>query len=193
VPHRRAQRRRRHLVTGLERGHSHATSSADRHRGRGRSFHDNRRPFDWLDCGQALEAVLLRATILGLATSCLDQVLEIHELAAPRSRRRADDRVAASRHASHESNGHSPTVVTRILVIPRVPLLPVCEIVMETLRDISAAVAGSGRHPGRVRRPDHLDGEAGVGERLVVEGEDGLGGVGRLRVLETVRRAIDLA
>jgi hypothetical protein len=35
---------------------------------------------DWLACGQALEAVLLRATMLGLAASFLNQVLEIPEL-----------------------------------------------------------------------------------------------------------------
>lgn len=38
-------------------------------------------PIDWLDCGQALEAVLLRATTLGLAASYLNQVLEIQDLA----------------------------------------------------------------------------------------------------------------
>lgn len=35
---------------------------------------------DWLACGQALEAVLLRATMLGLAASFLNQVLEVPEL-----------------------------------------------------------------------------------------------------------------
>lgn len=35
---------------------------------------------DWLACGQALEAVLLRATALGLSASFLNQVLEIPEL-----------------------------------------------------------------------------------------------------------------
>lgn len=37
---------------------------------------------DWLACGQALEAVLLRATALGLSASFLNQVLEIPELRA---------------------------------------------------------------------------------------------------------------
>jgi hypothetical protein len=37
---------------------------------------------DWLTCGQALEAVLLRATALGLSASFLNQVLEIPELRA---------------------------------------------------------------------------------------------------------------
>ncbi len=35
---------------------------------------------DWLACGQALEAVLLRATGLGLSASFLNQVLEIPDL-----------------------------------------------------------------------------------------------------------------
>jgi hypothetical protein len=35
---------------------------------------------DWLACGQALEAVLLRATMLGLSASFLTQVLEVPEL-----------------------------------------------------------------------------------------------------------------
>jgi len=35
---------------------------------------------DWLACGQALEAVLLRATMLGLSASFLNQVLEIPDL-----------------------------------------------------------------------------------------------------------------
>jgi hypothetical protein len=35
---------------------------------------------DWLACGQALEAVLLRATALGLSASFLNQVLEVPEL-----------------------------------------------------------------------------------------------------------------
>lgn len=35
---------------------------------------------DWLACGQALEAVLLRAAMLGLSASFLNQVLEIPEL-----------------------------------------------------------------------------------------------------------------
>ena len=39
-------------------------------------------PADWLACGQALEAVLLRVTALGLAASFLNQVLEIPELRA---------------------------------------------------------------------------------------------------------------
>jgi nitroreductase len=38
-------------------------------------------PLDWLDAGQALEAVLLRATALGLSASFLNQVLEHAELA----------------------------------------------------------------------------------------------------------------
>ena len=37
---------------------------------------------DWLACGQALQAVLLRATALGLSASFLNQVLEIPELRA---------------------------------------------------------------------------------------------------------------
>ena len=39
-------------------------------------------PADWLASGQALEAVLLRATALGLSAAFLDQVLEISELRA---------------------------------------------------------------------------------------------------------------
>lgn len=39
-------------------------------------------PADWLASGQALEAVLLRATALGLSAAFLDQVLEIPELRA---------------------------------------------------------------------------------------------------------------
>jgi hypothetical protein len=34
-------------------------------------------PADWLDCGQALEAVLLRATALGMSAAFFNQVLEI--------------------------------------------------------------------------------------------------------------------
>jgi hypothetical protein len=37
-------------------------------------------PPDWLACGQALQAVLLRATTLGFSASFLNQVLEIPEL-----------------------------------------------------------------------------------------------------------------
>jgi hypothetical protein len=37
-------------------------------------------PTDWLACGQALEAVLLRATALGLSASFVNQVLELPEL-----------------------------------------------------------------------------------------------------------------
>lgn len=37
-------------------------------------------PIDWLDCGQAMQAVLLRATALGLSAAFLNQVLEIDEL-----------------------------------------------------------------------------------------------------------------
>ncbi len=36
-------------------------------------------PLDWLDCGLALQAVLLRATALGLSASFLNQVLEVPE------------------------------------------------------------------------------------------------------------------
>ena len=39
-------------------------------------------PSDWLAAGQALEAVLLRATALGLSAAFLDQVLEVPELRA---------------------------------------------------------------------------------------------------------------
>ena len=39
-------------------------------------------PVDWLASGQALEAVLLRATALGLSAAFLDQVLEIPDLRA---------------------------------------------------------------------------------------------------------------
>ncbi|MBK9033103.1 MAG: nitroreductase family protein [Myxococcales bacterium] len=35
---------------------------------------------DWIDCGQALEAVLLRATHLGLAAAFVDQLLEYEDL-----------------------------------------------------------------------------------------------------------------
>ncbi len=38
-------------------------------------------PIDWLDCGQALQAVLLHATTLGLSGSFLNQVLEVPDLA----------------------------------------------------------------------------------------------------------------
>lgn len=48
-------------------------------------------PIDWLDCGQALQSVLLRATTLGLATSYLNQVLEIQELAVAVDRLTAPD------------------------------------------------------------------------------------------------------
>ncbi len=48
-------------------------------------------PIDWLDCGQALEAVLLRATSLGLATSYLNQVLEVQDLAEAVDRMVAPD------------------------------------------------------------------------------------------------------
>lgn len=51
-------------------------------------------PIDWLDCGQALEAVLLRATTLGLATSYLNQVLEVQALAEA-----VDELVAPGRNA----------------------------------------------------------------------------------------------
>lgn len=37
---------------------------------------------DWLDCGQALQAVLLRATQLGLAAAFVDQLLEYEDLHA---------------------------------------------------------------------------------------------------------------
>ncbi|HEX2687284.1 MAG TPA: nitroreductase family protein [Kofleriaceae bacterium] len=37
-------------------------------------------PVDWLACGQALEAILLHATALGLSASFLNQVLEVPEL-----------------------------------------------------------------------------------------------------------------
>ncbi|MCE9576207.1 MAG: nitroreductase family protein [Deltaproteobacteria bacterium] len=37
---------------------------------------------DWLDCGQALEAVLLRATALGLSAAYVDQLLEYEDLHA---------------------------------------------------------------------------------------------------------------
>ncbi len=37
---------------------------------------------DWLDCGQALEAVLLRATALGLSAAYVDQLLEFEDLHA---------------------------------------------------------------------------------------------------------------
>lgn len=35
---------------------------------------------DWIDCGQALQAVLLRATVLGLSAAFLNQVLELDDL-----------------------------------------------------------------------------------------------------------------
>lgn len=35
---------------------------------------------DWVDCGQALQAVLLRATALGLSAAFVDQVLEFEDL-----------------------------------------------------------------------------------------------------------------
>ena len=38
-------------------------------------------PIDWLDCGQALQALLLRVTCHGLAASFLNQVLEVPALA----------------------------------------------------------------------------------------------------------------
>jgi len=41
---------------------------------------DDDDPIDWLDCGQALQAVLLRATELGLSAAFLNQVLELDEL-----------------------------------------------------------------------------------------------------------------
>jgi hypothetical protein len=37
-------------------------------------------PADWLACGQALQAVLLHATSLGMSASFLNQTLEIPEL-----------------------------------------------------------------------------------------------------------------
>lgn len=37
---------------------------------------------DWIDCGQALEAVLLRATVLGLSAAFVDQLLEYEDLHA---------------------------------------------------------------------------------------------------------------
>lgn len=41
---------------------------------------DGDEPVDWLDCGQALQAVLLRATAHGLASAFLNQVLELADL-----------------------------------------------------------------------------------------------------------------
>jgi len=41
---------------------------------------DGDQPWQWLLCGQALQAVLLRATAIGLSASFLNQVLEIPEL-----------------------------------------------------------------------------------------------------------------
>lgn len=43
---------------------------------------DGDTPQDWLACGQAVEAVLLRATSLGLSASFMNQVLELPELRA---------------------------------------------------------------------------------------------------------------
>jgi hypothetical protein len=51
-------------------------------------------PVDWLDCGQALEAVLLRATMFGLAASFLNQVLEVPALALRVDKLMGSDNIA---------------------------------------------------------------------------------------------------
>lgn len=50
-------------------------------------------PVDWLDCGHALQAVLLRATQLGISAAYVDQVLELADLRNRVSALTACDRI----------------------------------------------------------------------------------------------------
>lgn len=85
---------------------------------------------DWLACGQALEAVLVRATMLGLSASFLNQVLEIPEL-----RRRVGEVVADVGY---------PQMVLRI----GVPAAPIRHPAQRRQLDDVLEIAGAQNHTG---------------------------------------------